>query len=298
VVKLVDTDIKTREVTTWSGLHLLNFSESSCSQKTRIALNLKKIKWTSHSINLGLQENYSPWFLGINPRGLVPVLVHDGEVHIESNDILYYLDDAFPDRKLIPSDQRTYIEKHLSIEDELHMDVRTLTMRFIVPGFLSKKSKSKMSSYKNNQGTVSGEEDYQKEAELKFWKDFQERGITDEQVIASFTKFREVYNALNSSLKTSEYLAGDEPNLMDIAWFIYTDRLSNAGYPFSKLHPNIFTWYTNLKSREDFSKEVRSNFLVKLITRTLALVQKLSKRTLEDIVKISTGHHSSGRNTP
>jgi glutathione S-transferase len=34
--------------------------------------------------------------MGINPRGLVPCLVHDGEVHIESNDIILYLERAFP----------------------------------------------------------------------------------------------------------------------------------------------------------------------------------------------------------
>jgi len=296
VVKLVDTDIKTREVTTWKGLHLFNFSESSCSQKTRIALNLKNIKWTSHPINLGLQENYSPWFLGINPRGLVPVLVHDGEVHIESNDILLYLDDIFTERQLIPNDQRAYIEKYLSIEDGLHMDVRTLTMRFMVPRFLSKKSKDKIAIYKDNPGTVSGKKDHQKEIELKFWKEFEERGITDEQVIYSFTKFRNVYRTLNSSLESSKYLTGNEPNLMDIAWFIYTDRLSNAGYPFSKLHPNIFTWYSRLKSRKDFSKEVKSSLPIKLVSSMLALVQKVSKRTLEDIVKTSISHHSTSKN--
>jgi len=194
VVKLVDTDIKTREVTTWKGLHLLNFSDSSCSQKTRIALNLKKIKWTSHSINLGLQENYSPWFLGINPRGLVPVLVHDGEVHIESNDILHYLDDTFTARQLIPKEQRAYIDKYLLIEDNLHMDLRTLSMRFLVPKVLAKKSSKKIATYQENNGTISGEKDPHKQVEIKFWKRFEKEGISDKQVIASFERFRTVYN--------------------------------------------------------------------------------------------------------
>lgn len=35
-------------------------------------------------------EHASPWYLGINPRGVVPV--RDGVVHVESNDILAYLD--------------------------------------------------------------------------------------------------------------------------------------------------------------------------------------------------------------
>ena len=34
--------IKTREILDWKGLHLLNFRTSSCSQKLRIYLNLKK----------------------------------------------------------------------------------------------------------------------------------------------------------------------------------------------------------------------------------------------------------------
>jgi len=58
--------------------HVLHYSGSSCSQKLRIFLNLKGIPWESHPIDLPSNENFRPWFLGINPRGLVPVLVHDG----------------------------------------------------------------------------------------------------------------------------------------------------------------------------------------------------------------------------
>src|SRR6478736_2073770 len=92
MVQLVDSDIKTREVLGWKGVHVLHFMGSSCSQKLRIFLNLKGIKWESHLVDLFANENFQPWFLGINPRGLVPVLVHDGAVHIESNDIIQYLE--------------------------------------------------------------------------------------------------------------------------------------------------------------------------------------------------------------
>ena len=91
-----------REVLAWQGVHLLHFRGSSCSQKTRIFLNLKGIDWVSHHVDLARQANYEPWFLGINPRGLVPVLVHDGVVHIESNDILAHQEEAFPAPSLIP----------------------------------------------------------------------------------------------------------------------------------------------------------------------------------------------------
>ena len=84
--------ITTEEVKSWQGLHLLHFQSSTCSQKVRILLREKGLEWTSHPIDLPRNEHVSEWFLGINSRGVVPVLVHDGEVHVESNDILAYLD--------------------------------------------------------------------------------------------------------------------------------------------------------------------------------------------------------------
>ncbi len=75
MVQLVDSDIKTREVLGWKGIHVLHFAGSSCSQKLRVFLNLKGIEWQSHPVDLPNYENMQPWFLGINPRGLVPVLV-------------------------------------------------------------------------------------------------------------------------------------------------------------------------------------------------------------------------------
>ncbi len=281
MVKLVDSEIKTREVLSWKGIHLLHFSGSACSQKTRIFLNLKNIDWVSHPINLALQENYSPWFLGVNARGLVPVLVHDGEVHIESNDILAYLDNTFAEPKLIPDGQRNDVMESLKIEDDLHIDLRTLTMRFVVPKFLAQKSPKKISAYAENEGA--GEDDPHKERELEFWHDYAKSGISDEKARESIQKFKAIYQQLEARLKQHRYLAGEDLSLMDIAWFIYTDRLTDAGYPFKRLHPHIFTWYQKLKQRKEFAKEVRTPLALKLITKLLHLVQGIKGKGLEKV---------------
>ena len=109
MVKLFETDIKTKEVIKWKGLHVLHFQGSSCSQKLRIFLKEKNISWESHHIDLVKGDNFSDWFLGINPRGVVPVLIDDGEVHIESNDIIKYLDEKFPTNSLWPKEQKETI---------------------------------------------------------------------------------------------------------------------------------------------------------------------------------------------
>src|ERR1700720_2105875 len=76
-MQLLDTDIQTREVLSWKGVHVFHAHLSSCSQKLRVFLNCKNIAWHSHPVDLNKVENLGPYYMGINPRGLVPTLVHD-----------------------------------------------------------------------------------------------------------------------------------------------------------------------------------------------------------------------------
>ena len=139
-MKLNNNDIRTKEVLDWKGLHLLHFQNSACSQKTRIFLNLKNISWKSKSINLVSNENYSDWFLGINPRAQVPVLIDDGDVHIESNDIIQHLEKRFPQPNLIPLKFKSDIPNLLKEENDLHIDLRNISFRFLFGNNLRKKS--------------------------------------------------------------------------------------------------------------------------------------------------------------
>ena len=130
-MQLLDTDIQTREVLSWKGVHVFHAHLSSCSQKLRIFLNCKNIAWHSHPIDLNKIENLSPFYMGINPRGLVPCLVHEGQVHIESNDIILHLERAFPTPRLIPLSAEMQIASLLKHEDNLHLDMRTVSFRFL-----------------------------------------------------------------------------------------------------------------------------------------------------------------------
>jgi glutathione S-transferase len=74
------------------GLHLYHHDLSSCSQRVRMALAELALPFQSHITDLRKNENLSPEYLAINPRGLVPTLVDDGQVVIESIDIIMHLD--------------------------------------------------------------------------------------------------------------------------------------------------------------------------------------------------------------
>jgi glutathione S-transferase len=257
MVQLVDRDITTREVLGWKGVHVLHYMGSSCSQKLRIFLNLKGIAWEPHLVDLPANENFQPWFLGINPRGLVPVLVHDGAVHIESNDIIQYLERSFPTPKLIPVGHENEVAALLRHEDDLHLDLRTLSFRFVFDRPGPPKPAAALESYSaNGSGTVRGEKDRDKEIQIEFWQRAAKEGFTDERARASAGKFRVAFDALERRLAQQPCLMGDAPSVLDIAWFIYAHRLSLAGYPLERLHPRVFVWKQKLGARPEFSKEI------------------------------------------
>ena len=83
---------------------LYDFGNSVCCQKVRITLRAKGLDWEAVKVDLFKAEQYDPRYLKLNPKGIVPTLVHDGKPIIESTLICEYLDDTFPQPRLIPAD--------------------------------------------------------------------------------------------------------------------------------------------------------------------------------------------------
>jgi len=260
MMQLIDSDITSREVLNWTGLHIFHGWTSSCSQKLRIFLNLKGIDWQGHELNLAAGESYSEWFLGLNPRGLVPVLVLDGAVHIESNDILALLEDRYPEPCLFPanhSGDTDEIANLLRHEDDLHLDLRTLSFRFVFGRTGSPKTADMMARYKDDGRTVNGDaNDPTRAHELAFYERLADRGLTDDTVRASAGKLRTAFEELEQRLATGPYYLGRDLSILDIAWFVYASRLNFGGYPFARLHPRVHAWRQALAEDPRFAGEV------------------------------------------
>jgi glutathione S-transferase len=258
MVQLLDEDVQRKEVFGWKGVHLFHYFGSSCSQKTRIVLNLKGVEWTSHLVDLSKVENFTPDYLGINPRGLVPTLVIDGEVHIESNDIISLLDERFPVPKLIPAGREHEIYDRLRMEDDLHLDIRTITFRFTQNRGKAPRSAESLSTYRHaGSGTVQGKPDPEKDVQIRFWEmAASESGITDDAVRASAGRLRAALAEIDAELAGSPNILGDDLTLLDIAWYIYVNRLTMCTYPMERLHPYVWRWFRGLHARPEFSGEV------------------------------------------
>ena len=99
-----------KSVEAFEGLHLYHGSISNCSMRVRMTLIEKGLDWESHHIDLKKKENITDDYFGINPNGLVPTLVDNGVVHIESNDIIDYLDETYPAPSLRAADNDQMME--------------------------------------------------------------------------------------------------------------------------------------------------------------------------------------------
>lgn len=258
MVKLHDEDIRTREVLAWKGLHVFHMSLSSCSQKVRVYMNLKGLQWESHPVNLMANEQLSDYFLGINPRGLVPVLIDDGEVHIESNDILLHLEHKFPEPSLMPAGREQELRDKLTFEDDLHMDLRRLSFRFLFAPPGPPKSVDDLEKFEaGGSGTVEGKQDASKAREIAFWRDYMKNdGIPDDDVRKAAATFKTAFDVLDEQLAATPYLMGDAISILDIAWIIYVQRLAAAGYPIARLHPHVAAWFDKQAARPEVASEI------------------------------------------
>jgi len=259
MVKLAREDIRTEEVLDWKGVHLIHFMGSSCSQKTRISLTEMGVDWEGHHCDIGANENFTPWFMGINPRGLVPILVHDGDVHIESNDIIEYVDWTLGDGTLFPSDpaERAEMDALMKYEDDLHLCVRALTFRYFMPVEKMRKPDAAVDVYEaEGADTVGGQTDGRKAIEVKFWRDMNANGgITDAQIIEAVDEFMTAFGKLEERLEKHEWLMASGFTAADIAWWITVYRIAKMGFPLDRF-PKLQAWHDKLLAREHFAKEV------------------------------------------
>ena len=83
-------------------IQLYHADMSTCAQKVRLVLKQKKLAWNRHLLNLRHRDQHAPQYLELNPNGVVPTLIDQGNVIIESTVICEYLDDAYPENSLVP----------------------------------------------------------------------------------------------------------------------------------------------------------------------------------------------------
>ena len=84
-------------------MDLYSFFRSGTSHRLRIALNLKGLATTYHAVDLRTDQHHLDAYRALNPQALLPALVHEGRVLIQSPAIIEWLDERHPAPPLLPA---------------------------------------------------------------------------------------------------------------------------------------------------------------------------------------------------
>jgi glutathione S-transferase len=265
----------------WRGIHLLHSDISPSSQKVRILLSEKNIAWKSHELDLRKQQHTTPWFLAINPRGVVPVLVHNGDVHIESNEILEYVDSLPSDRvPFFPrrSDERSFVMEELAFQASLRFGTRALTIEFMPPQARFLTRGEALNDYRKN-----GIPDLSRDMEIAWWRKTAELGVSHERLVESYETHRDALRRLENRLRDHEWAYGTRISVLDIAWFTMVHQLKILGYAL-KQHPHLLSWYQRLLQRPAFQQVLQIKGPLKIMFPAYRLYRRMTGPRLEDLV--------------
>ena len=85
-------------------MKLHSYFRSSAAFRVRIALNLKGLSYDTQAVHLLKQggEQHSADYAALNPSELLPTLLDQQHVLIQSMSILEYLEEAYPKTALLP----------------------------------------------------------------------------------------------------------------------------------------------------------------------------------------------------
>ncbi|MBS27810.1 MAG: glutathione S-transferase [Alphaproteobacteria bacterium] len=239
------------------GLELYHSDHSTCSQKVRICLAEKGLEWESHVLHFATGDHLTPEYLKLNPNGVVPTLIHDGEPVIESSVIVEYLDEIYPDPPLSPSDAlgRARLRSWMRYMEE----VPTPAVR--VPSF---NRVFRPLRYEN-----ASEEEFQARVEkMPLRKAFYRRmgridGFSTEEVDNALAQIRQTTERIDASVRDTRgpWIMGAQYTLIDATLTPLIQRMADMSYGrlWEDDLPEMTAWFARIKARPSFDVAFYAN---------------------------------------
>lgn len=228
-------------------LELYHHGTSVCAAKPRIVFAEKNLSWTGHYVDILKGEQFAPEYLKLNPKHVVPTLVHDGHVIRESTLIGEYLDEVFPDPPLKPESALDRVTMRMwtkRLDEEVHP----------ITGIVTFAISHRHAVIANGPEVV---ENYVKQAppaERERRRQRLERGIEDPDAQAALRIYDRFLGDLDAQLAKTPWLAGDRYSLADVGVTPYVNRLDMLQLSglWTEKRPHLTDWWERIKARPSF----------------------------------------------
>ena len=227
-------------------LELYSAPQSTCSQKVRLTLAEKNLKFVEHKMKLFQNDQLKPEYLKLNPNGVVPTLVDDGAPIIDSSVIMEYLDEVYPEIPLGLKEpiQRAQMRAWLRFFEE----VPTVAVRFPSYNAAFARHFEKMSDdeFKNLAKSKPLRDKFLGEMDKK-------KGFSAEKLKQAEESIVKTVKRMEKPLSQSACLLGDDVSLADFAVLPSLIRMQDLGYEFLwKDCPGVSAWLVRMKARKSY----------------------------------------------
>jgi glutathione S-transferase len=224
-------------------LELYHAGLTTCSKKSRLCLKEKGLPYRSHYMRLDRFEHHTPEYLELNPNGIVPTLVHDGRVVIESGVINEYVDEVFPEVPLRPADPLTRARMRVfcKMADEYALPATR------VPTWARTKSANlKAMNDAEFERTIRATPLVDHQLKMKALRG---EGFSKKEFEEAFGRMDYVFDRCESALGDGPYLAGRDYTLADIAILPYVFAFNLVRPELFQSHPRTKEWYARVMAR-------------------------------------------------
>jgi len=269
-------------------IELYHFAFSTCSQKTRLVLAEKGLDFVSHEVNLISGEQHDPEYVKLNPHHVVPTLVHDGHVLIESSLIIHYLDEAFPEPPMRPADAlgRYSVQTWLKFADDvLHRAAPTVTFA-IGPRNVILQQPEEV-----REANIEGIQD---PVERATRRSVLEHGVLAPEFAGAFGVFLDTLDRMEADLASDSWLSGEQFGLVDATIVPYVLRLEHLAMdPLldASARPRVADWLRRLKALPSYDTAVEAW----TIAAAVEGMRAQGKQVWADVARLAEEHANGAK---
>ena len=231
---------------------LYHHGSSVCAAKVRVVLAEKSVKWDGVYVDILRGDQFDPSYVKLNPKAVVPTLVHDGKVILESTVIAEYLDEAFPNPPLKPADLARRAAMRVwtkAVDEQLHPACAELTFASCHRHIIGRLSPEKFAEFLESTPPISVTANWHARK-----KEIVRQGMAAPGVAKTFRLYDGYLQKMEDTLQDQPWLAGDSYSLADIGLAPYVNRLDMLGMSDMWIgsRPRLTDWFERIKSRPSF----------------------------------------------
>ena len=238
-------------------IELYHHGSSVCAAKVRFVLMEKNIPFIAHYIDLLAGEQFNPAYLALNPKAVVPTLVHDREVLVESTVICEYLEDAFPSPSLMPRSSLERARIRLwtkAVDEDLQPACKYITYASCHRHIIRRMPPEKFELFMNGppgeaETRVAGDPHW-----VLTKRNIVRDGIAAPGVAQKFVMYDRYLQKMDDALRAHAWLAGETFSLADVSLTPYVNRLDMLGMAamWTRSRPRLTDWFERILRRPTF----------------------------------------------